>query len=240
MNAAAVARHFVNLFYPLHCPACGCALDAMNREGICGTCAGRIKRTPRPYCNSCGRPVNHEDAVCPECRKMTLHFDRAYSACLYEDVLKELIHTLKYGGGASCAKFLSGLMIDFLRRNEEILNGADIVTFVPLDSKRLRERGFNQSKIFAREIGLAFGLPVMDTLKKARRTKNQNELPREERLTNLKGAFRARPGRDIKGRTVLLVDDVMTTGATLSECAVTLNAVGAGKVRCFTLARGAV
>lgn len=238
MTIATVTRHFVNLFYPLHCPACGQSIDPMNLTGVCSACAGRIRRNPRPYCTSCGRPVNHEGDTCAECGKTVFHFERAYSACLYEDTIKELVHTFKYGCGSSLVKFLSGLMVDFLKRNAEILEGVRAIAFVPLDNKRLRERGFNQSRALAREIGLAFGVGVVDALEKISFTKHQNELPREERLINLRGAFRARSGIGLKGNTILLVDDVMTTGTTLSECARALYSAGAKEVRCFTLARG--
>ena len=114
------------------------------------------------------------------------------------------------------------------------------MTFVPLRRKRLSERGFNKSELLARGIAARAGLAAAACLEKSGRTRNQNELPRDERLANLRGAFRPRAGAraGLAGKTALLVDDVMTTGATLDECSRALLAAGAREVRCITLARG--
>lgn len=238
MNIAAMAKYFINLFYPLHCPACRESIDPLSKTGVCGSCSASIRRNPRPYCRSCGRPVNHQGDKCGECAKLDLHFDRAYSACLYEERIKELVHKFKYGSGSSLAPFFSKIMLDFLGDNREIARGVEAVTYVPLDNRRLRERGFNQSRLLARGVAGEIGAPLIDTLKKIAPTKHQNELSREERLMNLRGAFRARRDVDLAGKIIILVDDVMTTGATLSECSKALRDAGAKEVRCLTLARG--
>jgi ComF family protein len=153
-------------------------------------------------------------------------------------VVKEMVHLFKYKHRKPLGNILSGLMADFARRYPEVLDGIDMVTFVPLRKSRLREREFNQSEMLARDLAAEFGLKVSGSLRKIKRTRPQNELARSERLVNLKGAFRAENPCGIRGERILLVDDVMTTGSTLSECAAVLREAGAGGVRCLTLARG--
>ena len=210
----AIAKSFINLLYPLHCAGCGKALDSHNQLSLCGHCKSTIRPNPRP----------------PEYG--------AYSACLYDGVLKELIHLFKYTGKLSLTKVLSELMIDFVKETPEIMQGIDIITFVPLQKRRLSQRGFNQSGELAFNIAKAPDLPLKDLLEKTLSTRHQNELSREDRLINLKGAFRIKNGVNVRGLHILLIDDVMTTGATLSECAKVLVQNGAKAVRCLTLARG--
>jgi len=238
MHIMTIAKYFVNLFYPLRCSACKEDLNPLSKTGVCGFCAASIRRNPRPYCGICGRPVNHDGDTCSECAKLDLRFDRAYSACLYEDRVKELIHKLKYGSGSSLINFFSGIMMDFLKDNREITQGVEAITYVPLDRARMRERGFNQSRLLARGIAKQLDIPLINAIKKISRTRHQNELSREERLINLRGAFKARKGIDLNGKVIMLVDDIMTTGATLSECSKALRNSGVKEIRCLTLARG--
>ena len=214
-----IVKNFINLLYPIHCYGCSRALDPMDEFHICSSCVASIKSNAMP-------PFESETAK-------TL----VYSACLYEGTLKELIHLFKYKGKATLAKIFSELMIDYIKDNPEIAD-ADIITIVPLHKKRLREREFNQSLLLANPISKEFGLTLKNTLLKIRKTKYQNELLRDERLANLRRAFKVSDTAGIKGANILLIDDVITTGATLGECAKTLLADGAKSVICFTLARG--
>lgn len=233
-----IAKNFVNLFYPLHCAACKSALDPLNKSGLCSFCAGSIRANPKPYCVSCGRSMQSAAAYCAECGQKGFAFDRAWSACLYEGVLKELIHLFKYRGRVALSGILCGKLVEFIRDNREIIDSIDLITFVPLYKGRFNEREFNQSGILASAVSREFGVPISNMLKKAAKTRRQNELSRDERLTNLIGAFKATDPSGLTGAKILVVDDVMTTGATLDECAKTLKAAGAAEVRCLTLARG--
>jgi ComF family protein len=191
--------------------------------GVCGVCIKQIKRHPEP-----------------DCRGAKQSFTVARSVCLYEGALKELVHLFKYKNKRSLAGLFARYMIDFIKEDAAFIEGIELVTFVPLHKKSLRKRDFNQSEMLGRRIAAELGLPIADCLEKIRHTANQNELSRHERLNNLKCAFRVRErSRAILwGRTILLVDDVMTTGATLDECSRTLLAAGAREVRCLALARG--
>jgi ComF family protein len=153
--------------------------------------------------------------------------------------MKDLIHAYKYKALVPLSGILSGLMIDFIKDNMEIIDGIDMLTSVPLGRRRFIERGFNQASVLAKGVSDAFGIPFADTLIKRRRTAHQNELARDERLKNLKGAFAARNLSILKNKAVLLIDDVMTTGSTLDECSMVILSCGAAEVRCLTLARGA-
>jgi len=236
---AYITKSFINLFYPLHCAVCKKILGSENEFGVCDFCRGQIRQNPRPYCGICGRSLKDNEKLCAECRRSKFYFTRAHSAYLYEGVIKELIHKFKYNKKLYLSGMLSSLMADFIKADLRILDGIDAITYVPLSSHRLRTRGFNQAKVLASHLAREFGLPLSDTLKKLRSTRNQNELSRDDRLVNLRGSFRMIGNADIlKGQRVLLIDDVMTTGATLDECSKTLLGGGACEVSCLTLARG--
>lgn len=238
MVIASLAKNFINLIYPLHCASCKKPLDPENGSAVCGNCISLIKRNPAPYCIYCGRPQDTAGCVCDDCLKDKPAFSMAYSACLYEGNLKELIHQFKYSGKLALSGDLSNLISDFLYDNPDILEGADIITFVPIAAGHMVKRGFNQSKVLAKHISDSYGIPMIDCIEKIIYTKSQNSLSREERLSNLKGAFRTRGRTILNGLKVLIIDDVMTTGATLNECAKVLLSAGAADVRCLTLARG--
>ena len=214
-----ITKNFLNLLYPLHCLGCQTPLEALNELHLCGRCISSINHNAMP-------PFELEELPV-----------KAYSACLYDGALKELIHSFKYKGKTALAGIFSRLMIDYIKENLEIA-AVDLITVVPLHKKRLREREFNQSLLLAGPISKKFAIPLINTLEKARLTRYQNELLKSERLKNLLGAFSVSPKVDIKAKNILLIDDIMTTGSTLGECAKTLLNGGAKSVKCFTLARG--
>ncbi len=241
MNTITTAvKSLANLIYPLRCASCGKNLAVADEVGACGFCISQIRPNPKPYCRSCGRSLDDAHHLCPGCRKSPFHFSRAYSACLYEGALKDMIHAFKYKNNRTLSSLFTALITDFINDNREIIDTISVVTYVPLHTRRRQERGFNQSEALASGIARAFGIPMHSCLRKASHTKNQSELSRDERLVNVSGAFTAGgPGAHaVKGRYVLLVDDVMTTGATLNECSRALIEAGAVEVRCLTLARG--
>lgn len=215
----AIAKNFINLFYPLHCLSCNKQLDALNEFCICSQCEASIKPNAMP-------PFELE-----------IPSVMAYSACLYEGAIKELIHKFKYSGRTALVNVFAKLMIGCIKENPEIVI-VDLITAVPLHKSRLREREFNQSLLLANKIAGEFNIPLKHALEKTIKTMYQNELTKIERRTNLKNAFKACRHAEINEKNILLIDDVMTTGATLNECAYTLLAGGAKKVTCLTLARG--
>lgn len=215
----AITKNFINLFYPLHCLGCGKQLEATNEFRLCDQCIGSIKQNAMPPFELEAAPV------------------MVYSACLYEGTLKELVHSFKYKNRIALANIFARCMSDCIKENPEIA-GIDIITAVPLHKSRLREREFNQSLLLANMIAKEHEFSVKDALEKVRKTRYQNELPKLQRLINLKDAFKVRGNVDIRDKDILLIDDVMTTGATLNECSKVLLSGGANSVRCLTLARG--
>lgn len=149
--------------------------------------------------------------------------------------MEELIKRFKFKDRPRLASPLAGFLARLLR--EHSLQ-ADLLTFVPLSSRRKRERGYNQAQLLAKSLSLQTGIPWAELLLKVKDTPAQSKLPRQKRLANVKGAFVLKGGIDIKGKRVALVDDVLTTGATAGECARLLKMGGAEEIYILTLARG--
>jgi competence protein ComFC len=218
-----IAKNFINLLYPRHCEYCKKAMPAEAETPVCPSCQGQIK--PKAHIRTGSKDPRY-------------HFTMARSACVYEGVLKELIHSFKYKGKVALAGTLSSYMIELASKDSDLMVGINAVTFVPVQDSLVMKRDYNHSGVLAGKIARSLGLPLIDALKKTRRTRPQNELSRAERLVNLKGAFGIKDARQVAGLKLLLVDDVMTTGATLDECSMVLLDSGAEEVRCLTLSRG--
>lgn len=184
----------------------------------------------RPFCGRCGAPTAFEVFGCDECRDKDFAFDGARAPLQYEGVGEELVHALKYRGYLRVVeKVMAPLMAGVLG-----VGWFDAVVPVPLHRTRLARRGFNQAELMAEGVAGRIEAPVLDKLKVVRRTRDQVELSTHERRANVAGAYAARG--PVIGK-VLLVDDVFTTGATLSECAGALRKAGAGEVHALTLCR---
>ncbi len=238
-------RKFVNvladIIYPKTCLVCKKQLKEVTCVDnlVCTQCWAKIKRNPPPFCHSCGRhlekPITKN--ICPACIRKQLHFDRAFSPCVYEGTIKELIHAFKYQGKDYLGHTLTRLMTEFIEEYNLPMDILDLVVPVPLHKTRLREREFNQAQILSNHIAHRFNKEVShDTLRRLRLTKTQTELEISERLLNVKDSFAITKNQDIRGKNILLVDDVLTTGATCSEAAFALKSAGANIVFVLTLA----
>lgn len=227
---ALIAR-LLNILYPSQCPTCGTSSDVFNLSPICISCWSGIKRYRGPSCRVCALPVVSEDSkVCGQCLKKAPPFSKVIAYGLYEDILAEAINQLKFHGIKRISKRLGRLLLSL------DLPETDGIVPVPMTIKRLRERGFNQSLLIARVIAKESKVPLlMDTLLKKKETPPQIGLSAKERLLNLKNAFEVKG--NMKGLRLLLVDDVMTTGATVTECSKVLVKAGAEEVIVLTLAR---
>jgi ComF family protein len=219
------------------CAACGDLLDEPSRGPVCARCWRSILPLTPPLCDGCGDPlpawrtISVPLARCPRCRRMARQVDRARAIGEYDGALRAIIHALKYEGRRSLAKRLAALMRD---RAGDLIESAHATVPVPLHRSRLRERGFNQAADLARHLGP----PVVRALRRLRATPTQTSLPAGRRHRNVRDAFG--PTRHIgalQGRTVLLVDDVSTTGATLEACARVLKEAGVREVAAVTAAR---
>ncbi len=252
----------IDLALPSACPAC-CAALCAGPTRFCSDCLAAMAPLAPPWCPRCGEPFaaaagNHP---CGRCAARPPPFGAVRAAGRYEGILLESIHRLKFAGDLVQAPALAALLVRAVRAlHADTVNegartidpsplhlalddrpGPDLLIPVPLHPRRLRERGFNQAHVIAAE-ALRAGILAPRTrldpaaLGRARETPPQTRLSRAERLVNLRGAFEARHDR-VKGRTVLLVDDVMTTGATLEACARALIRAGARRVDAVAVAR---
>jgi ComF family protein len=231
----------LNLIFPATCTSCRSPLDASdNKTVICAGCLEKIKKNTPPFCLSCGRQLEKSSlakTVCRSCIKKTLHFDRAFSPCVYEGVTKDLIHKFKYRNKEYLGEPLSKIMIEFIHHYRLPLEFVDCIIPVPLSSARLREREFNQSEILASHIAGAFNKPLItNCLRRHRHTKRQTEIKTENRAANVTGSFSVTEAPAITNKTILLIDDVLTTGATSSEAAHALKEAGARIVFVLTVA----
>ncbi len=235
--ASAAADALLSLLYPPRCAVCrtlGCVLP------LCQTCIAAVMPVAEPACLRCGHALE-PDRECGNCRQHPPAFDRARALGAYQGVLREAVHRFKYGNCPALAEPLGGLLAAQARTQSDALYGLkfDGVVPMPMHAGRRRQRGYNQSERLARVVARELGLPL-DTalLMRARATRPQVGLTATKRRSNLQGAFRVSRPQDAAGKTFLLIDDVMTTGSSLSECAAMLKLAGARGVYALALAAG--
>lgn len=231
----------VDFVYPKVCLACRSKISASSvDELICLGCWGKIKKNVPPFCHSCGRHLEKNNLaknICPECLKKKLHFDRAFSPCVYDGVIKGLIHDFKYKNKDHLGRPLSKLMIEFAKVYSLPMADLDFIIPMPLHKTKLREREFNQAQVLSEHISAEFKKDVLsDILLRNRHTRTQTDLEIPERFQNVKDSFSIAKNEAVKGKHILLVDDVLTTGATSSEAALALKNAGANIVFVLTLA----
>lgn len=212
-------------------------------EFLCAPCLGEITFIRRPYCDACGMPadISYEfpasGFLCGECRKNSHPFDRARSLGSYDTVLRELVHFFKYSPQPGAVVDIAALLKRYFAGAPETYAGFYVAP-VPLHFRKMRERGFDQSFLLAREVASALKLPLASGLLcRVRDTGSQAAKTRAERSRNIRGAFAVDRPEVVRGKDVLLVDDVFTTGATAGEAARALKGANAGRVNVFTLAR---
>lgn len=207
-----------DFLFPQVCVACSVTTEA-GRAPLCGSCETRLREIPAPRCPRCGftafRDLSAPDG-CAECCGWPEALQRADSAFLLTLPATRLVHGLKYEGWTSLGTRMGSLMAPSARR---VCPGPCLLVPVPLTPARLRERGFNQAQLLAEGLGRELDWPVRSILERTRMRRRQTRSGRRERAGNVAGAFRLAPGSDAaEGSPVLLVDDVITTGATLAEC----------------------
>lgn len=230
----------LDVVLPPLCHICHSFIPDAGELHICPDCREKLPLVASPLCPLCGIPFRGVggDHRCGSCLTNPPHFDIARAPFLYEGPLRELIHSFKYNRLTHLRKPLSLLA---LKAADDFMEHAPhIVVPVPLHCSRLRERGFNQAVLIGQFLSRYLSLPLQpDALTRIRQTEPQIELSAAERRLNVKGAFSVRRPEQITGKRVLLVDDVMTTGSTMDECAGELKKGGAEMVIAATIARTA-
>lgn len=231
-------RAAVDVVYPPSCVACQAATG--QAQALCPACWGEMRFIERPYCERLGTPFPvdlGEGLVSPAAIADPPVFGRARAVCRFDGTARELVHRLKYGDRTDLALTMGRMMI---QAGRELLPDADVIVPVPLHRFRLWTRRFNQAAALAQVVSRGSGVPLAPlALARVKRTRQQVGLTRPQRADNLQGAFRVLPaGRmQIEGRRVLLIDDVLTTGATGNTAARALLRGGARAVDLLTFAR---
>ncbi len=227
LSASHLLWSVIDWIYPPVC--CGCGQDG---HDICPECQTSLQRPGADICQKCGKTLDPLDG-CLTCGAVLASYDAARAAFFYEGTIREAIHQLKFNGNLGISRLLSKMLFSvYLMQKWQ----PDLVTAVPLTKRHLNERGFNQSNWLAAPIARLVGLKFLKgALQKTLDTETQVGLDHTQRFENLKGAFQAEPVL-VKGKSILLIDDVMTTGATFNECAKTLKQAGAKKVYCLSVA----
>jgi ComF family protein len=227
-----------SLFYPPTCVVC--SGNAGRLEYLCASCRSRAPRIVAPFCAKCSEPffgAITQTFNCANCEHRILHFDCAVAAYRSRGPVRKLVHEFKYGRQRHLryplAEWLGETLSDPRLRGRRF----DLIVPVPLHPARERERGFNQATLLAELLAAKAALPLRAVLERIRYTTTQTAYDRAERMENLHDAFRLRKNRDVRELRVLLIDDVLTTGSTLSECARVLKAAGAISVHAATAAR---
>ena len=231
----------LGFLYPNACQLCGDQRATAAEGYVCAQCWQGVQFIVPPFCERCGLPFEGDlttTFTCSNCREMELHFVRARAAVAAKGITLEVIHRYKYSRALWFEPFLADLLLrqagPELRRERW-----DLIIPVPLHPLKEREREFNQAERLARRLGKALNIAVNTRLLQRREpTRTQTRLNRRERAENVRRAFALRPGARLHGERVVLIDDVLTTGATTSACAQALHDAGAGEVCVWTVARG--
>jgi|YelNatPaOPRAMG01_1025707.scaffolds.fasta_scaffold05440_5 ComF family protein len=216
------------LLFPPRCLIC----RRISREVICSDCLSKVSLIKGPVCKVCGSPLE-EEGLCYKCRTSPPYFSRARSYALYDGVIRTAIIRFKFEKRRNLGIFLGKLLGEFILGLKWDI---DFIVPIPLSKERLRIRGFNQSEILAAEVCKILGAPLSLGLIRIKETKPSINLNIEERLDNINRAFLL-ADTNLKGKKILLIDDVYTTGATTNEASKTLLERGIKEVRVVTLAR---
>ncbi len=219
----------LDLLFPPSCGGCG-----VSGSRWCGKCQAQVQLVPYPICTICGKPLSGRADPCLDCRRSRPAFHVLRSWTVFDAPVRQALHRLKYRNDIGLGDALAAQLAEFVIG---LKWPVDLVVPVPLGRERLQERGYNQVSLIARPLSMAMNIAFApDAIARVRETRSQVGLSKAERSRNVHAAFRANGSR-VHGRAVLLIDDVATTGSTLSSCAEALCAVGARDVFAFTVSR---
>lgn len=235
-----IREGLLHILLPRTCYNCKRDLPWRSHEPLCMECFAQIKPIGPFYCIRCGKPLPDGGAHCYQCRGTKASQFKCKiirSAVVFGPQVRSVVHAFKYADQPYLAHYLAACMYQYWNEYPD-LAAASVLMPVPLHRKKYKQRGYNQSELLATGLAALLGLPCDTTsLVRQRNTPSQTKFGREGRLQNMSGAFACIKPEDVRGKVVLLIDDVATTGATLEGCAQALKEAGAKKVMAYTLAR---
>jgi len=212
------------LIFPDNCLLCRQFLNSRHQRQLCTSCLASLELNPTPFSRQTAKSI--------------FAFDQAWSVCLYNEPAQKLLHAFKYNSKTSLCKTFVPLMIEFIDRHHIPLQLFDLITPIPLHPVKLRERGYNQSALLSLALSRHYELLHAESLLiRQKNTHTQTELGAKQRWTNMDGAFKIKNSSDVEGKSIVLIDDLYTTGATLNSAAETLKSAGAARVGALTFSR---
>jgi ComF family protein len=229
----AITLQVLDTIIPPSCLVCGERLEEQSQV-LCSKCEAKISLQPVSLCKVCGSEI--KELPCEVCAEEKFAFDHARSAFRYFTPINDLIHALKYDGYVSPAGYFALPLAELIESDED-LQDYDYLCAVPLHKVRKRERGYNQSDLIAFATAALLDMPYHNPVSRNINTLSQTLLSKSKRQKNLAGAFSVKDISEVKGKKIILVDDVFTTGTTLNEIAKLLRLAGAEKVAAVTVAR---
>lgn len=232
---------FLNFIFPrnIYCILCGKPVDRDEKYSICDECKTNLKFIEGKTCEKCGKPISefHMERKCHECINNYRFFTKAISCIEYDDISKKIIYDLKYNKKRYISYHIAEIMYDRLK--EEEMNCFDIIIPVPLHPTKEKNRSFNQASIIGKYLSRMTNIRIDNkTLIRSKNTITQNMLTREQRRKNLEHAFNVVKRNDIIDKSILIIDDIYTTGATINQCSKVLIENGARSVYAVILATG--
>jgi ComF family protein len=237
---SAIKSALAQIFFPPVCYVCNEPVESLTDQCLCPSCLESIEHIVEPFCDQCGMPfpaASHTDSpLCGQCLANPPAYKQARYGIVYTEIVRSAVVRFKYQKATYLARPLSNILLESF--NEFYDAGhIDLITPVPLHVKRLRNRGFNQALLLAEQLAKRTGLDLeRNVVRKMKDTRPQVGLKRAERNKNLRGCFRVHDPEIIRGRRVLIVDDVATTGTTVGEAAKTVMKAGAHEVAVLVLA----
>ncbi|MCI8483784.1 MAG: ComF family protein [Lachnospiraceae bacterium] len=234
-------EYLLHLLFPPRCPFCDQILFQsifLPRELVCKQCRENLQQVREPVCSKCGKPLEEErEEYCYDCRKKICEYTQGKALWIYQGKVKDSLYRFKYHRRQDYAEYygleLARVYGGWIKRCQ-----IQAVVPIPLSKKRLRQRGYNQAELIARQVGKRLNLPVhTNLLLRVRDTKAQKELNDEERKNNLKRAFKTRTNK-VQLDHILLIDDIYTTGSTMNEAAKELKRAGVKKIYCLCISIG--
>lgn len=229
-------QKILDFVIPNRCLSCADYIDS--EHNLCSKCWGKINFISKPYCVKCGSPIEinlNIDVTCLECINLPPKFTLSRSLCKFDDNVKKIIHNFKYYDKTSISKFFAKLIFNLYAHD---FQNADLIIPVPMHKIKRILRRYNQSQILAFEIGKIFNKHVLNNvLIKIKNTKSQSLLSKKERKSNLKNSIIIKNPELIKGKSIILVDDVITTGTTIDYCCKLLKMAGVKKIYVCSIAK---